>query len=432
MAIRLHFVRIATLLLCALAVLVGSQSIAAERTFETFKPDQPANRLHMKDLRAPCDLSRHNIQDTVIGYSSTLATGDQIITYFSPATCGSPTYPFEIQSMSFPLIAFDGYTWPIEIDVVVYSAGIQPCLGPVFELCRQTVVCDEATFKYPNFGTVEFDVPCCVDQPFFIGLEYTDTSTGDLPSWAFDVVSDPDSCLVFQLYDSTWYEWHIWWYPYMPGFPIFEVHGETISSACCTDTDGDGICDSVDNCPGIANADQADADGDGIGDVCDNCPNDYNPDQLDSDGDSFADACDNCPNDPNSSQEDADNDGIGDVCDICPDDPYNDQDSDGICGDIDNCPGIANPGQEDSNSNGIGDACESCCLGTRGDVSYDGSVNIQDLTYLVAYLFSGGPPPPCWEEANVNGDVAEAVNIEDVTYLVQYLFAGGAEPPSCP
>jgi hypothetical protein len=35
-----------------------------------------------------------------------------------------------------------------------------------------------------------------------------------------------------------------------------------------TDTDGDGIPDSHDNCPNTFNPDQADADGDGIGDVC--------------------------------------------------------------------------------------------------------------------------------------------------------------------
>jgi YVTN family beta-propeller protein len=34
------------------------------------------------------------------------------------------------------------------------------------------------------------------------------------------------------------------------------------------DTDGDGIDDSEDNCPSVANADQADSDEDGIGDVC--------------------------------------------------------------------------------------------------------------------------------------------------------------------
>jgi len=37
----------------------------------------------------------------------------------------------------------------------------------------------------------------------------------------------------------------------------------------CVDTDGDGICDSQDNCPAVANPNQADSDHDGIGDACD-------------------------------------------------------------------------------------------------------------------------------------------------------------------
>lgn len=40
------------------------------------------------------------------------------------------------------------------------------------------------------------------------------------------------------------------------------------------DDDGDGISDANDNCPLLANADQADFDGDGRGDVCDKLPND--------------------------------------------------------------------------------------------------------------------------------------------------------------
>ncbi len=36
-----------------------------------------------------------------------------------------------------------------------------------------------------------------------------------------------------------------------------------------TDTDGDGVGDSFDNCPSVANAGQEDSDGDGIGDACD-------------------------------------------------------------------------------------------------------------------------------------------------------------------
>lgn len=34
------------------------------------------------------------------------------------------------------------------------------------------------------------------------------------------------------------------------------------------DTDGDGVPDSIDNCPTVSNPDQADNDGDGTGDLC--------------------------------------------------------------------------------------------------------------------------------------------------------------------
>ncbi|MGA1824417.1 MAG: thrombospondin type 3 repeat-containing protein [bacterium] len=58
------------------------------------------------------------------------------------------------------------------------------------------------------------------------------------------------------------------------------------------DIDEDGISDTIDNCPRIANADQKDLDSDGVGNACDNCPDVYNPDQLDDNGDGIGDACD--------------------------------------------------------------------------------------------------------------------------------------------
>ncbi len=82
-----------------------------------------------------------------------------------------------------------------------------------------------------------------------------------------------------------------------------------------TDSDGDGVGDACDNCPGVANLDQVDADGDGVGDACDNCPNVVNADQVDRDGDGVGDACDNCDL-PNPNQDDCQPNGIGDLCDL--------------------------------------------------------------------------------------------------------------------
>ena len=71
------------------------------------------------------------------------------------------------------------------------------------------------------------------------------------------------------------------------------------------DTDADGVPDASDNCPLVANADQANADADGTGDACDLCPADANDDQ--------------------------DNDGLCAADDPCPTDTRNDQDKNGIC-----------------------------------------------------------------------------------------------------
>jgi hypothetical protein len=62
------------------------------------------------------------------------------------------------------------------------------------------------------------------------------------------------------------------------------VHGtiygaQHVGCSSYTDTDGDCIADSLDNCPAFVNAGQEDADGDGIGNLCDNCPYVFNPEQ---------------------------------------------------------------------------------------------------------------------------------------------------------
>ncbi len=131
----------------------------------------------------------------------------------------------------------------------------------------------------------------------------------------------------------------------------------------CDDTDGDGICDTVDNCPFASNPDQADVDGDGVGDICDICPTVANADQLDTDHDGIGDVCDNCSTTVNADQADVDSDGVGDICDICPTVANADQldtDQDGIGDVCDNCSTTANADQADVDGDGVGDICDIC------------------------------------------------------------------------
>ncbi len=60
-----------------------------------------------------------------------------------------------------------------------------------------------------------------------------------------------------------------------------------------------------------------------------------------------------------------------------------------------------------------------------GDMDGATGINIGDLTFLVDYLFRGGPPPYPLETGNV--DCSGDVSVADLTYLVDYLFRGGPE-----
>jgi hypothetical protein len=97
--------------------------------------------------------------------------------------------------------------------------------------------------------------------------------------------------------------------------PVTLFHGRS------PDDDGDGVPNTLDNCPADYNpADmkldrdnpvQIDTDADGRGDVCD----------ADDDGDTVDDSVDNCVWTPNGDQSDVDADGRGDRCDPLDDRP---------------------------------------------------------------------------------------------------------------
>jgi len=144
----------------------------------------------------------------------------------------------------------------------------------------------------------------------------------------------------------------------------------TVYLGKCKDSDHDGVCDDVDQCPDTPkgcevdeNGCPIDTDGDGVCDGLDQCPDtprcakvDMNGCPVDTDGDGVWDGCDKCPNTPSGCEVDAngcpldsDNDGVWDCRDKCPDTPSccnvdadgcpTDSDNDGVCDGCDECPG---------------------------------------------------------------------------------------------
>ncbi len=174
-----------------------------------------------------------------------------------------------------------------------------------------------------------------------------------------------------------------------------------------SDTDGDGVSDTQDNCPSVANADQADLDGDGTGDVCDN----------DIDGDGVANALDAFPLDPTETT-DTDNDGIGNNADT-------DDDNDGLLDTAEdiNANGVVDAGETDplnpdTDGDGYSDG-EEVAAGSNpldinsipaspdGDLNIDGFVNVADI--LIAQQILSGQLAPTAEQL-AHGDVAPLIN----------------------
>jgi uncharacterized protein (TIGR02145 family) len=74
---------------------------------------------------------------------------------------------------------------------------------------------------------------------------------------------------------------------------------------------------------------------------------------------------------------------------------------------------------------------EAVFAGNCGDVNNSGSINILDITYLINYVYKGGPEPDCGTpSAGICGDVnnSSRVNILDITYLISYVYLSGPEP----
>jgi len=73
-----------------------------------------------------------------------------------------------------------------------------------------------------------------------------------------------------------------------------------------------------------------------------------------------------------------------------------------------------------------------CCV-VRGDVvvPYDNLVLVNDLTFLVNYIFKSGPAPQCLEAGDAAIPLDGLTLVNDLVWLVNYIFKGGPPPPPC-
>jgi len=61
-----------------------------------------------------------------------------------------------------------------------------------------------------------------------------------------------------------------------------------------------------------------------------------------------------------------------------------------------------------------------------GDADGSGAVDIDDVVYLIAYMFAQGPAPDPLDTGDA--DDSGGVDIDDVVYLIAYIFTSGPEP----
>lgn len=61
-----------------------------------------------------------------------------------------------------------------------------------------------------------------------------------------------------------------------------------------------------------------------------------------------------------------------------------------------------------------------------GDADGTGVVDIDDVVYLVDYIFAGGPAPVTPEAGDAN--CLDDTDVDDVVYLIAFIFSGGPAP----
>jgi len=77
------------------------------------------------------------------------------------------------------------------------------------------------------------------------------------------------------------------------------------------------------------------------------------------------------------------------------------------------------------------DPCEGIDIGNANGSTVIPTIDIDDVVYLIAYIFSSGPDPTPYAKASGDANCSCDVDIDDVVYLIAYIFSSGPGPCSC-
>jgi len=239
-----------------------------------------------------------------------------------------------------------------------------------------------------------------------------------------------------------------------------DVDGDGDGDACDTDIDDDGILNPSDNCPYVHNTSQENDDTDSLGNACDNCQFTDNPHQYDENSDGIGDACDGelhiqcyACDVPFAILNESYYYELWAVGGIEPyqwtklygQPPYGCIFSGGETATVSGVPLYVPAGQDadtavisveavDSSDPPLVDTMVVMFVIYRfppqsyicGDPNGSGDVDIDDVVYLVNYIFAGGPAPDPLESGDV--DCSGNTDIDDVVYLIGFIFSGGPDP----
>jgi hypothetical protein len=345
--------------------------------------------------------------DNVMYYFADFQAGDGFALYMDPAQCGVPDpYPFKITDVHFYLYDPGGYTWPVEIQVSIRDLnGADKCNGPGNLLCSQiyTIPSDSA---YPNLIHLDLDLLCCVYNPFFLEIIYTGGTSSPYPSLLMtDTINATDTCDAWVWYfwegEYSYFEWHYFWGPPPPGYPVMRITGYTQAGECDSNDPPDPFSllfpPNKAFTPRVVRFDWETA-------------TDPNPfDQVTYDlyvSTSYHSFFDSATIDSNL------------VTSEC----FKTLDYGTYYWKV--------KAKDNRGAETWSDQTRYFMvtgIHASGDFNGDGSIDVADVVFSINYLYNSGPAPdPLWV---ADCDCDGKVDIADAVYLINYLFLGG--PPPC-